>query len=241
MASPIPTLSIVFENKHWLAVNKIPKLSVERSPYGEPTIESLVFDYLSQSYRNPYVGIVHRLDRVTTGLLLFAKRKSTLRKLNEQFRNRTIKKTYLAITEKAPQKPSATLQNFLAKNRTERKGIVCPTNIKGSFKSMLHYEWLGKNTFGHLLKVRPETGKFHQIRVQLAHIGCPILGDEKYGATQELSPNEIALHAWQLELTNPTTEQPIQLQASLPPKNWWNGFEEFFNSTSTKDNDKITE
>ena len=215
MESPPLKISIIFENKHWLAVNKIPKLSVERSPYGEPTIESLVFDHISTAYKNPYVGIIHRLDRVTTGVLLFAKRKSTLRKINEQFRNRTIKKTYLAIVENKPNQPKATLTNFLWKDREQRKGRVSPTKIKGSTECILSYEVIGQNEFGYLLKVQPITGKYHQIRVQLSHIGCPILGDKKYGATKNDSPNSVALHAWKLTLTNPTTETPITLALSL--------------------------
>jgi len=226
LESPPLKISIIFENKHWLAVNKIPKLSVERSPYGEPTIESLVFDHISTAYKNPYVGIIHRLDRVTTGVLLFAKRKSTLRKINEQFRNRAIKKTYLAIVENKPSQSKATLTNFLWKDREQRKGRVSPTKIKGSTECILSYEVIGQNEFGHLLKVQPITGKYHQIRVQLSHIGCPILGDKKYGATKNDSPNSVALHAWKLTLTNPTTETPITLTAPLQDNVWWKGFEE---------------
>lgn len=226
MTNKPPKLTILFENKHWLAVNKIPKLSVERSPYLEATIESLVFDHLSQSYKNPYVGIIHRLDRVTTGVLLFAKRKSTLRKINEQFRNRVVSKTYLAIVEKAPRKPQDTLVNILWKDRASKKGIVVKNKIKGSAECTLSYELLGKNPFGYLLKVKPITGKFHQIRVQLSHIGCPILGDEKYGATKHVSPNAVALHAWKLSLTNPTTETPITIEAPVNDKEWWHGFED---------------
>ena len=226
MPSQTPKLSILFENKYWLAVNKIPKLSVEKSPFGEPTIESLVFDHISQAYRNPYVGVIHRLDRVTTGVLLFAKRKSTLRKFNEQFRNRAIKKTYLAIVEKAPEKDEATLVNYLLKDRATRKGIVSPTKIKGSIECTLSYKLLGVNDFGYLLEVKPITGKFHQIRVQLAHIGCPILGDEKYGAHKNISPNSIALHAWKLAFINPSTERLLELIAPLHKNEWWTGFEE---------------
>ena len=152
MSDQLPKLSILFENKHWLAVNKIPKLSVEKSPYGELTIESLVFDHVSKAYKNPYIGIIPRLDRVTTGVLLFAKRKSTLRKINEQFRNREVKKTYLAIVEEAPTAAKATLVNFLYKDRATRKGLVSPTKIKGSVECTLSYEVIGKNDFEHFLK-----------------------------------------------------------------------------------------
>ena len=161
MNLPPPSLTIVYENKHWLAVNKIPKLSVEKSPFGEPTIESLVFDYLSQSYKNPYVGIIHRLDRVTTGVLLFAKRKSTLRKINEQFREKKIKKTYLAIVEKAPPKQKDKLVNFLWKDRDKKKGVISKTKIKGSVESILYYQIIGENVHGTLLKVEPITGKYY--------------------------------------------------------------------------------
>ena len=229
-----PTLSILFENKHWLAVNKIPKLSVERSPYGEPTIESLVFDYLSQSYQNPYVGIIHRLDRVTTGVLLFAKRKSTLRKINEQFRNKQVEKTYLAIVENAPKKQNDKLANFLWKDRKNKKGIISKTQIKGSFESVLTYRIIGESEFGYLLEVKPITGKYHQIRVQLSHIGCPILGDKKYGATKHISPHSIALHARKLSLTNPTTETPIILEAPLQKNEWWKDFEQILNGKINK-------
>jgi len=234
LSSQLPPLSIIFENKHWLAVNKIPKLSVEKSPYGEPTIESRVFDHVSKAYRNPYIGIIHRLDRVTTGVLLFAKRKSTLRKINEQFRNREVQKTYLAIVEEAPEKSKGTLINFLSKDRPTRKGIVNATKIKGSVECTLSYEVIGKNKFGHLLMVKPITGKFHQIRVQLAHIGCPILGDAKYGATKNDSPNAVALHAWKLAFTNPTTEMPIELMAPLQENEWWEGFEEILAEKTKK-------
>ena len=230
MASESPTLTILFENKHWLAVNKIPKLSVERSPFQEDTIESLVYDYLSKSYKNPYVGIVHRLDRVTTGVLLFAKRKSTLRKINEQFRNKLIKKTYLAIVEEAPPSPKDTLTNYLWKDRKNKKGMVHAAKTETAVESILHYQEIGQSNNGHLLQVNPITGKFHQIRVQLSHIGCPILGDIKYGATKHISPNSIALHAWKLSFINPTTNQTIYLQAPIPQKDWWYDFAEVLNT-----------
>jgi 23S rRNA pseudouridine1911/1915/1917 synthase len=232
LAGKTTILPIIFENKHWLAVNKIPKLSVERSPYDEPTIESLVFDYLSQFYKNPYIGIIHRLDRVTTGVLLFAKRKSTLRKINTQFRERKIKKKYLAIFEKNPAKEKGTLTNFIWKDRKNKKGIISKTQIKGSVKGILTYELIGQNEHGFLLEVKPITGKFHQIRVQLSHIGCPILGDEKYGGTLFNSPHSVALHAWQLDLINPSDEQPIHLIAPIPTKDWWQGFEEILSQRS---------
>ena len=226
MSDAPPPLTILYENQHWLALNKIPKLSVERSPYGEPTIESLVYDYLAKSYRNPYVGIVHRLDRVTTGVLLFAKRKSALRALNTQFRERQVRKTYWAIVEKPLPQEAGRLANYLTKDRARRMGLVVDKKVKGAIRCQLDYRQLVQNKVGCLLEVRPLSGKFHQIRVQLAHLGYPILGDRKYGSTIELTPHVIALHAARLALTNPTNQEEMIITAPVPETAWWGSFAE---------------
>jgi len=216
LSDKLPELTVIFENKHWLAVNKIPKLSVERSPYGEPTIESLVFDHISQSYKNPYVGIIHRLDRVTTGVLLFAKRKSTLRKVNEQFRNRTTEKTYLAVVGVAPPEKEARLIHYLRKDGRKNISVASDEEAKGAKRAELHYRLLGSSERYHLLEVKLTTGRHHQIRAQLAAIGCPIKGDVKYGFRRSNRDRSIHLHAWKLGFEHPVSQERVELSAPPP-------------------------
>ncbi|MEL6717227.1 MAG: RNA pseudouridine synthase, partial [Bacteroidota bacterium] len=207
----MPKLSIIKETKHWLAVNKQAGLIVERNPYETPTIETLVYDYLSQQYRNPYIGIVHRLDRVTSGVLIIAKKKSALRKLNQQFQERTVQKTYYAIVENKPQQTDAALRHWLLKDQKNKCAIIYKEQVAKSAEVALTYKVIRKLKAGFLLEVIPQTGKFHQIRAQLAAIGSPILGDEKYGAKSSYFEKEVALHAQQLVINDTTTNEYIRL------------------------------
>ncbi|MEM6698174.1 MAG: RluA family pseudouridine synthase [Bacteroidota bacterium] len=217
----MPKLSIIKETKHWLAINKQAGLIVERNPFETPTIETLVTEYLSQQYRNPYVGIAHRLDRVTSGVLLIAKKKSALRKLNEQFRERSVQKIYFAIVENKPLQEEAILVDWLLKDQKNKRAIIYEKSVEGSGKVELKYRIVEQLSAGYLLEVKPKTGKFHQIRVQLSNIGCPILGDEKYGAQQTYFNRAIALHAQQLSFNDPSTNERITLIADFPKNNVW--------------------
>lgn len=222
--SPIfPT--ILQETKHWLAVNKPAGMAVEGSKVGSPTVQSLIFNYLSSKEKKPYTGMVHRLDRVTTGVLLIAKKKSILKELNEQFRVRQVQKTYLALSDKSPLQPQARLVHHLTQDRTQRKAILFDEPKTGSKECRLEYQYLDSSDMGyHLLKINLLTGKYHQIRAQLSSINCPIVGDEKYGSKAAYYKGEVALHAWQLQFEDPVDKRIIKVKATPPDNPFWNDF-----------------
>lgn len=207
---------IIEETKQWLAINKPAGLIVEQNPFEPFNVEVEVFKYLESNTRNPFLGIVHRLDRVTSGILILAKKKSTLKQLNEQFQKKRIKKSYLALVENLPPVPKGKLEHWLYKNQKDKRAEVFMQAQGNSAKVALSYHLLKSSPIGHLLEVKPQTGKFHQIRAQLSAIGCPIKGDEKYGAKAWKNPKIIGLHASQLSFTNPVDGALIVLEAPLP-------------------------
>lgn len=191
-------LEIIFENNDYLVVNKPARLITEVNPFESPTVESLVFDYLARTKKKPYVGVVHRLDRVTSGVMVFAKKKSILKKLNTLFQEKQVQKTYWAITQRLPESSSGTLEHFLFKDQKNKKAVIFPGKKKDAKPCKLDYQLLIESNGLFLLEVKPLTGRFHQIRAQLAFVGCPIIGDEKYGSTRELKRLSIGLHARKL-------------------------------------------
>lgn len=214
-------LEIVHENNDYIVVNKTAGLISEKSSYENTTVEDQVFNHFSKNKQKPYVGVIHRLDRVTSGVLVFAKKKSVLVEFNELFSSRKVEKTYLAIVKNKPLKDKDNLTNFLVKNTLEKRADIVPSKSKDSQKCMLSYQVLGKNDFGYLLEVKPKTGRFHQIRAQLAHIGLPIIGDDKYGSDENYFPLAICLHAWKLIYQVPISNESITFEAPAPKNAFW--------------------
>lgn len=212
---------ILQETKWWLALNKPAGLIVERNPYENPTIEDLVINYLTDKERRCSLGIVHRLDRVTSGVLIMAKRKAALRHLNRQFAERRVQKVYWAVVQQAPPAASGRLHHWLEKDQRGKRAIIYPEAHPRAQEVSLHYRVFRQDPGRIWLEVVPETGKFHQIRAQLAAAGCPILGDEKYGAAVEPGAREIALHARSLSFRDPQTEVELCLEAPVPQRSIW--------------------
>ena len=204
---------IIFESTALIIINKESGIITEENPFEPFTAESQVRHYLNKGHKPPFVGVAHRLDRVTSGLLIFAKKKSTLKQLNQWFADRKIQKTYLAITSTPPSPSQGTLEHHLFTDKAAKKSLVYD-HANGCTKlARLHYRTLEVNEHGALLEVKPNTGRFHQIRAQLSHIGCPILGDENYGGSK-LSPNTIALHAWKIKLPEAIQDSSLHYEAS---------------------------
>ena len=201
-------LEVIHENEEYLVVNKTGGLISEKSPFEDWTVEDQVNKYLTKKKRKPFIGIIHRLDRVTSGILIFAKKKSVLVSFNELFSSRKVKKTYWAVVKNKPTKEKEKLVHFLFKN-------------KGAQEAILTYEVIGKNNFGYLLKIKPKTGRFHQIRAQLAHIGLPIIGDEKYGSDQKYLHLSICLHAQKISYQILGTKEVRSYQTDAPNNEFW--------------------
>ncbi|MEM6377745.1 MAG: RNA pseudouridine synthase [Bacteroidota bacterium] len=212
---------LLHESKSWLAINKPSGLIVEKSPFEQKTIEVLAWQYLQTQVKRPYLGIVHRLDRVTSGVLLLAKKKSSLRLLNQQFAKKTIQKTYYAIVPQTPEPQKGHLQNWLEKQQKEKRAIIHEREKPNTKQAILEYKVLDQQQDLSLLEIKPQTGRFHQIRAQLAHIGCPIVGDEKYGSKVDPAHRKIALHAGSLSFIDPETEQSITIKAPFPEQDHW--------------------
>lgn len=204
-------------------------MAVEGSKIGSPTVQSLIFNYLSQKEKKPYTGMVHRLDRVTTGVLLIAKKKSILKELNEQFRIRLVQKTYLALSDQVPTQEKARLVHHLSQDRKQRKAVLFDHPKADTKECRLEYQHLGNSDMGYqLFQVNLLTGKYHQIRAQLSSINCPIVGDEKYGSKAAYYKGEVALHAWQLQFEDPIEKKAIQIKATPPNNPFWNDFKEIW-------------
>lgn len=214
-------LEIIEENNDYIVVNKSAGLISEKSPYESNTVEDQVFNHLLKKKPKPYVGVIHRLDRVTSGILIFAKKKSILVEFNELFSSRKVQKTYLAIVKNKPQKDKENLIDFLIKNTLEKRADIVKTKTKDSQSCMLSYEVIGKNEFGYLLEVKPKTGRFHQIRAQLSHRGLPIIGDHKYGSNQSYYPLSICLHAYKLSYQTSGSKGIVTLEAPPPNNVFW--------------------
>lgn len=206
-------LPILLESRQYLVINKPAGLNVEQL-FDYASVENWVTAYQQrQGIRRPYTGIVHRLDRPVSGALLVAKKKMALKDLNQQFRQRQVRKEYLALVENLPPTPSAKLTHWIMKDQKQKKAVAYDRARKGAVKGELRYQLIEQSDAGYLLKVHPLTGKFHQIRVQLAAIGCPIVGDSKYGSTQPFRKQSIALHAHRLQFLDPLTQEQVEVSA----------------------------
>lgn len=217
-------IEILHETKDYLVVNKPSGLITESNPY-EDSLEDQVYSYLSKFVKNVFVGVVHRLDRVTSGIVLFAKKKSALKYFNAQFESKKIQKNYLAIVEKDKLKEEkASLNNFLRKDQKKKLAVIYNTKESNSKPCSLSYKQIKQTDGLSLLEIKPQTGRFHQIRAQLAYVGAPIYGDEKYGSLNKYIENQVCLHAWKLRFTDFETNSIIELAADYPTESPWNLF-----------------
>jgi len=222
-----PELQIIYEDKHLLAVNKPQGIVTEFEHHLNFTLESLALNYIRSKEKYPqkcFIGLPQRLDRPVSGVVLFSKKKSVLKMLMEIFAKREIQKTYLAIVENKPAKEEDELVNWLEKNTELRKAIIHKSEVKGAMRVVLRYKFISRNDYGSLLQIELITGKFHQIRAQLAHMGCHIIGDAHYGSIKPYKENAICLHARQLSLIHPITNEALNLVAEFPDDEIWRSF-----------------
>jgi 23S rRNA pseudouridine1911/1915/1917 synthase len=218
-------LQVIYEDNHIIAINKRSGDIVQGDKTGDKPLSDVVKEYIKDKYKKPgnvYLGTVHRLDRPTTGLVLFAKTSKVLPRLNKLFLTKDISKTYWALVKKAPSKSNDSLINWLKKNPKNNKSTAYLKEIPESKKAILHYSTLKKLDNYTLLEIKLETGRHHQIRVQLSTIGSPIKGDLKYGFDRSNKDGSISLHARFIEFIHPVTKEPIKITANLPNDVIWN-------------------
>lgn len=220
-------MEVVYEDNHIIIINKASGEIVQGDKSGDTPLADLVKDYIKRKYNKPgnvFLGVVHRLDRPVSGLVVFARTSKALTRLNDMFRNGDIHKTYWAITRNRPPEEEATLTHWITRNTQQNKSYAADRERPNSKKAMLRYRLIGCTDNYHLLEVQLMTGRHHQIRCQLAHIGCPIKGDLKYGAQRSNPDGSICLHARRVEFVHPVTKQNVVAEAPLPTLPPWNAF-----------------
>ena len=221
-------MTVVYEDNHIIIVNKTASEIVQGDKTGDTPLSETVKTYLKEKYSKPgnvFLGVVHRLDRPVSGLVVFAKTSKALARLNEMFRNEEIKKTYWAIVKNRPAEEEADLSNYLVKNEAQNKSYAYDKEVKGSKKAILHYRLIKSTDNYNLLEVSLKTGRHHQIRCQLAKIGCPIKGDLKYGFPRSNPDGSISLHARHISFVHPVSKKLIEVTAPVPKDNLWKALE----------------
>ena len=218
-------LQVLYEDNHLIVVNKRVGDLVQGDKTGDAPLSDIVKQYLKKKYDKPgnvFLGVVHRLDRPTSGVVLFAKTSKALSRLNQMFATGNTKKTYWAVVEKAPSETTATLTHWLVRNPKQNKSYTHSKEVPNSKKAILTYAMIKKLDSYSLLEVDLQTGRHHQIRAQLASIGCIIKGDLKYGAKRSNPDGGIHLHARKLELAHPVGKEPMTFVADPPNETVWN-------------------
>ncbi len=221
-------IDVIYEDNHIIVVNKSASDIVQGDKTGDETMPDKIKEFLKEKYDKPgnvFCGVVHRLDRPTSGAVVFAKTSKALSRLNEQFKDRATKKTYWAVVEQEPKEKAGVLVHYLKKNEKQNKSYPSITETPGSKKASLEYKLIAKSDKYFLLEIELHTGRHHQIRVQLSTIGCIIKGDVKYGARRSNTDGSIHLHARYLELFHPTTKELIKITAPVPNEPLWKWFE----------------
>ncbi|MBC2845347.1 pseudouridine synthase [Winogradskyella flava] len=222
-------LQVLHEDNHIIVINKRAGDIVQGDKTGDKPLSDIVKDYIKHKYDKPgnvYLGVVHRLDRPTTGLVLFAKTSKALPRLNKLFAEKKAKKTYWALVKEQPPKTTDTLTHWLIKNPRNNKSTAYSEDISGSKKAILHYKLIKKLDNFYLLEIDLETGRHHQIRCQLSKIGCPIKGDLKYGFDRSNKDASISLHARTLKFMHPVKKEHISITAPLPKDTLWQACED---------------
>ena len=220
-------LEIIYEDNHLIAINKRPGDLVQGDKTGDNTLIDQVKNYIKKKYNKPrgvFLGLIHRLDRPTSGLILFAKTSKALRRINKQFKDRKTQKKYWAIIDKSFDSNSGTLTHWLKRNAKMNKSFANNEEVNDSKKAILHYKKIIKLRKYCVLEIDLETGRHHQIRSQLSFIGFPVKGDLKYNAKRKNTDASIDLHARSLTINHPTTKKKITFLASPPIKPQWNFF-----------------
>lgn len=217
-------LQILFEDNHLIVVNKRPGDIVQGDKTGDMPLSEVVKEYIKLKYNKPgnvYLGVVHRLDRPTSGIVLFAKTSKALPRLNKLFADKAAKKTYWAIVKQIPEKTSDTLIHWLKRNPKQNKSYAHTNEVPDSKKAILEYRLIKKLDRYALLEIDLKTGRHHQIRSQLSGIGSPIKGDLKYGFDRSNPDGSIHLHARKLVFVHPVKKETITLLAPPPKEVLW--------------------
>ncbi len=225
MHSTKENLQVLFEDNHIIIVNKRSGDITQGDKTGDKPLSDVVKEYIKGKYNKPgnvFIGTVHRLDRPTSGIVIFARTSKALERLNKMLRDKTIDKTYWALVKNQPKKESDTLINFLKKDSKKNKSFVYKKEISGSKKATLHYKIIKKLDNYTLLEIDLETGRHHQIRTQLSNIGSPIKGDLKYGFGRSNKDGSISLHARKIEFKHPVSKEQISVIAPTPNDSIWN-------------------
>lgn len=211
---------ILYEDNHLIAVNKLPGQITQGDKTGDMCLSDMVKEYIKQRDHKPgqvYCGVIHRLDRPVSGVVLLAKTSKALVRMVEKVRTREVKKHYWAVVKNAPPMPAATLENWLVKNEERNKSYVVASAKPNARLARLEYREIAVSGGGyHLLDIDLHTGRHHQIRCQLANIGCPIKGDLKYGALRSNPDGSISLHAHTIQFEHPVTHAPTVIKAPNP-------------------------
>ncbi len=221
-------MTVVYEDNHIIIVNKSAGEIVQGDKTGDKPLAETVKDYIKEKYHKPgnvFLGVVHRLDRPVSGLVVFARTSKALARMNEMFRDGRVEKTYHAIVCARPKVPAATLSDWLVRNEKQNKSYAYATEKPGSKRAVLDYELLKSSERYFLVGVRLHTGRHHQIRCQLSHAGMCIKGDLKYGAPRSNPDGSISLHARSVAFEHPVTHERIEATAPYPQDNLWRAFE----------------
>jgi len=225
-------MEVIYEDNHIIVVNKTVNEIVQGDKTGDEPLVDKVKKYIKEKYNKPgevFLGVVHRLDRPTSGIVIFARTSKALSRLNEMFRNGDVHKTYWAITANCPKEDSGILENYLKKNEKLNKSFIANPQDKEAKKAVLKYQIISKSDRYYLFEINLLTGRHHQIRCQLSSIGCPVKGDLKYGYPRSNPDGGLSLHARKVEFVHPVSKKEISIVADVPKndKLW-----EFFQSNA---------
>jgi 23S rRNA pseudouridine1911/1915/1917 synthase len=220
-------LEILYEDNHLICINKKCGEIVQPDLTGDSALEERVKEYIKVKYNKPgsvFLGVAHRIDRPVSGVVTFARTSKALARINEMFKEKTIKKTYWAIVKKKPVNESGSLQQYLLRNSKQNKSYMYDKQVSGSKLAILHYRLIATSNSFYLLEIDLETGRHHQIRAQLSAIGSPIRGDLKYGFDRSNQDGGINLHARSIELLHPVTKEKLEVVANPPKDKLWDVF-----------------
>jgi 23S rRNA pseudouridine1911/1915/1917 synthase len=220
---------ILYEDNHIIAVYKKSSDLVQGDKTGDVTLDEQVKKYISKKFNKPgeaFLGVVHRLDRPVSGVLIFARTSKALERLNEIFRTRQVRKIYWAIVKERPPEDEATIVHFMKKVEAQNKSYTYDKEIKGSKEASLTYKVLGRSERYYLLEIELHSGRHHQIRAQLAAIGCPVKGDLKYGFPRSNDDGSINLFAREISFIHPVRKETLTITGHLPEGDIWKAFKE---------------